>query len=227
VGILLSLLAMTCLASGATLALGALLEGRHAIQLWRSKTIAARDVATATGIFDVRGSVVARAPLQGPLTGRPCVQFVVVMERKQPKRGQKRDGEPDLLTWIESSPFTLDDGTGKLHINLADQRVPVTGTSIIKQPLERLTAPLERMLHARLKKPGGLWCSGRDVVATEAALENGAEASVVAKKSPAGDLVAVHVTTGRPRVVAMQGLTRSGMAASGALILGALWMWLR
>jgi hypothetical protein len=96
-----------------------------------------------------------------------------------------------------------------------------------KQPLERLTQPLEKLLAMRLHKPGGLWCTGRDVVATEAALVDGSEASVVAKKGADGLVVPLHVTTGRPLVVAMQGLTRAGVAFIASTVLAGVWLWLK
>lgn len=226
-GLIFHLIAFSFLASGVALALGAVLETKHAVTLWRSRPVKARDVRASTGIFDVRGPVHTSSPLTGPLTGRSCVQYTVVVERAQPKGGQKRDGEPDLITFVEAAPFVVDDGTGRVHIDLRLHRVPVTGTSIVRQPIQRLTAQLERMLSIRLHKPGGIWCSGRDVVATEAALMDGDEVSVIGRKGENGEIIPVHVTTGVTRAVAMQGLTRAGLAYIGATILFALYAWLR
>jgi hypothetical protein len=223
---MLHLLAFTFLAFGMALALAALLETKHSILLWRSRRVLAKDMRNASGIFDIRGSVKASRPLTGPLTGRPCVQYTVVMERRQPKSGQKRDGDPDLITFIDAAPFVVDDGTGRVHIDLREQHIPVTGTSIVKRPLERLTAPLEKLLSLRLHKPGGLWCMGRDIVATEAALVDGDEVSVVGRRD-GNDVIPLHVTTGRTRVVAMQGLTRAGAALCASSVLFGLYMWLR
>ena len=161
-----------------------------------------------------------------PLTGRTCVQFTVIMERRQPRSGQKRDDRPDLITFVGASPFMVDDGTGKVRIDLRQQRVPITGTSVEKKPLERLTAPLEKLLAARLGVAGGLWCMNRDVVATEAVLLEGAEVSVVARATADG-LRPLHVTTGRAKVVALQGVIRAVLALVGAGLLVALSAWLR
>lgn len=228
----LTFIAYACLASGAALAFGALMETRHALQLWRSRRVTAGDLGSAggigiVGIVDIRGRASAEIPLMAPLTGRTCVQFTVIMERKQPKPGVKRDDRPDLITFVGASPFFVDDGTGKVRVDLREMRVPVTGTSVERRPLERLTAPLEKMLHARLGAPGGLWCMNRDVVATEAVLLDGAEVSVVAKRGADGSVVPIHVTTGRAKVVALQGVIRAGMALGAAAVLIGLFEWLR
>lgn len=227
IGFFLSFLAYSCLASGLALAFGALMEVRHAFRLWISKRIHASDARGTSGIFDVRGRVHAEIPLQAPLTGRNCVQFTVVMERKTPRAGQKRDDRPDLITFVGASPFFVEDATGKVRVDLREKRVPVTGTSVERRPLERLTQPLERLLQARIGAPGGLWCMNRDVVATEAVLLDGAEVSVVASRDNAGNFKPLHVTTGRLKVVAMQLLMRAGMAMCGAAVLVALFQWLR
>ena len=226
-GIIFHLIAFSFLASGVALALGAFMESKHALTLWRSRPVKACDVRKSTGIFDVRGPVHTLSPLTGPLTGRSCVQYTVVVERTQPKGNQKRDGAPDLITFVEAAPFVVDDGTGRIHVDLRLHRVPVTGTAIVRQPIERLTAQLERMLSIRLHKPGGIWCTGRDIIATEAALIDGDEVSVIGRKGDNGEIIPVHVTTGKTHVVAMQGLTRAGFASIGATLLFALYAWLR
>jgi hypothetical protein len=114
-----------------------------------------------------------------------------------------------------------------VRVDLREKRVPVTGTSVERRPLERLTAPLERLLHARIGAPGGLWCMNRDVVATEAVLLDGAEVSLVASRDSEGNVTPLHVTTGRLKVVAMQVLMRAGMAMCGSAVLVALFQWLR
>lgn len=232
IGWFFTFLAYSCLASAAALAFGALMEVRHAFRLWISKRVSAVDMrgaaaGTHAGIFDVRGRASAEVPLMAPLTGRTCVQFTVIMERMQPRAGQKRDDRPDLITFVGASPFFVEDTTGRVRVDLRDKRVPVTGTSVERRPLERLTAPLERLLQARIGAPGGLWCKDRDVIATEAVLLDGAEVSLIAKRDEDGTITPLHVTTGRTKVVAMQLLMRAGMAMSGAAILVALFQWLR
>ncbi len=227
IGFFVTFLAYSCLASGLGLAFGALLEVRHAFRLWISKRIQAADARGTTGIFDVRGRAHAETPLKAPLTGRSCVQFTVIMERKTPRAGQKRDDRPDLITFIDASPFFVEDATGKVRVDLRERRVPVTGTSVERRPLERLTQPLERLLHARIGAPGGVWCMNRDVIATEAVLLDGAEVSFVASRDAEGNVTPLHVTTGRLKVVAMQLLMRAGMAMCGAAVLVALFQWLR
>jgi hypothetical protein len=223
VGLVLHLIAFSFLASALMIALGGVLETKHSIVLWRSKRVMARDLGAVSGIFDVRGAVHASTPLTAPITGRSCVQYTVVVERAH----KGSDGDPDLITFVDAAPFSVDDGTGRVHIDLRMHRIPVTGASIVKKPMERLTQPLERLLALRLHKPGGLWCTGRDVVATEAALVDGTEASVVARKGKDGLIVPLHVTTGRPLVVAMQGLTRAGVAFIVSALLAGVWLWLK
>ena len=225
-GLIVSLIAYSLLASGLALALGAVVEMRHAFFLWRSKRVAVKDIAGG-GIVDVRGAVhAAENPLTAPLTGRACVTFTVIMERAQPKTGQTRDGDPDLITFVGAAPFAVDDGTGKVRVDLREHRVPVTGTDVVKQPLARLTQPLEKLLAARFGKPGGVWCMNRDITATEAVLLEGAEVSVVGRVR-AGALQPLHVTTGRARVVAMQGVIRAVAALGASGVLLALYGWVR
>ncbi len=226
VSIVMQLIAFALLSTGASLLLGALFEIRHALTLWRARRVSARELRGSSGIVDVRGPARAEEPLMGPLTGRSCVQFTVVMERASPKGGVKRDGDPDLITFVAAAPFTVDDGTGRVHVDLRTRRVPITGTSVIRKPLERLTQPLDKLLAVRLHKPGGLWCMNRNVTATEAALLDGTEVSVVARKTADGFLP-LHVTTGRVRVVALQGLMRAGMAVSAAALFLGAWLWVR
>lgn len=222
-----SSLAWTALISGAFLGVGAIAEALHSLSLWRSRRIKVSELSTARGIVDLRGTARAELPLKAPLTGRDCVMFTVSMERKQPRAGQKRDARPDLLTFVGAAPFVIDDGTGRRRVDLRDKRVPVTGTSIEKQPLERLTAPLEKLLRERIGVPGGLWCMGRDVVATEAALLEGTEVSVIAKLGRDGELMPVHVMTGRAKVVALHGVIRSAAALVGSAMLVLVFQWLR
>jgi hypothetical protein len=220
------LVAFSFLAMATALGLGAFMDAKSAFTLWRARRVAAKDVRTSSGIVDVRGKISSEQPLTAPLTGRPCAQFIVILERAAPKGGVKRDGDPDLITFVGASPFIVDDGTGRVHVDLRTARVPVTGTDVHKQPLERLTQPLDRLLQGRLHKPGGVWCMNRSVTATEAVLLEGMEVSVVAKKSADG-FEPLHVTTGRTRVVAMQAMMRAGMASTAAVMLGAVWLWLR
>lgn len=223
-------LAWSALVSGAFLALGAVVEAWHALSLWQSRPVKVSELSSARGIIDLRGRTRAELPLQAPLTGRSCVQFRVVVERKQPRAGQRRDQRPDLITFVGAAPFLIDDGTGQRRVDLrADRgggRVPVSGSSIERRPLERLTAPLEKLLQARLGAPGGLWCAGRDVVATEAALLEGTEVSVVARLGRDGALRPLHVMTGRAKVIALHGALRAGLALGGSALLLLVFLWL-
>jgi hypothetical protein len=214
-----SSIAWSAFVSGAFLAFGAIHEALHALRLWRSRRVPVSELTSSTGIVDLRGTARAEVPLMAPLTGRSCVQFTVVLERKQPRGGQKRDHRPDLITFIGTAPFVIDDGTGRMRVDLRDQRVPVTGASVEKRALQRLTAPLDKMLHARLGAPGGLWCVGRDIVATEAALVQGTEVSVIAKLARDGAVTPLHVLTGRAKVVALHGALKAALALSGAAAL--------
>jgi hypothetical protein len=221
-------LATVCLVVGGGLAVGALVESRHALLLWRARRVRARELdagADSAGVFEVRGPARAKVPLRAPLTGAACIQFTVILERERPPDGRSPDGDPDTLTFVGTSPFVVEDGTGSLEVDLRTSRAPLTGTRIERKPLARLTAPLEELLAVRLGKPGGLWCHGRAVTATEAALLEGAEVSVVARRSAAG-VRPLHVTTGRVRVVALQGLMRAAIALAVAVVLLNVWFFL-
>src|SRR5262245_51930532 len=146
----LQLIGFAVMATAGFLGLASLLELNHSLLLWRSRRVSAKDVRASTDrIVDVRGTVHAQSPLMAPLTGKACVQFTVVMFR-DPKKGVKaeRDGFPDVMTFVGMSPFIVDDGTGRIHVDLRENRVPLTGATITRKPLERLTAPLEKLLAA-------------------------------------------------------------------------------
>lgn len=220
-------LAWFAFVSGAFLVVGALAELVHSFSLWRSRRVKVSELSSSKGIVDVRGRARAELPLQAPLTGRSCVQFTMRMERKQPRAGQKRDDRPDRITFIGAAPFVIDDGSGQKRVDLRETRVPVTGSSIEKRALQRLTAPLDKLLQARLGAPGAVWCMGRDVIATESALLEGTEVSVVAKLGKDGVLRPLHVMTGRAKVLALHGVMRAGGALVGSAVMMLVFQWLR
>lgn len=229
---ILQVIAVGCLVVGLGLGLGAVGEARHALRLWRARRTKAGDVGGSGGssVVEVRGTARATRPLASPLSGTACLQFLVILERAPPT-GRPRDDDPDLLTFVGAAPFIVDDGTGTIAVDLHARRVPVTGVRVQQKPLERLTAPLEKLLATRLGKPGGLWCHGRAVTATEAILVDGAELSVVAARTrpggAPGGLEPLHITTGRVRVIALQGLLRATLTAMVAVVLVNVGLWLR
>jgi hypothetical protein len=226
-----SILAFAAFATGLVMGLAAVGDALHAWSLWRARKVPLRELMTQTGILELRGRARATNPLMAPLTGKTCVQFTVIVERGRPLdhefgRRPERDEHPDMLTFMGASPFVVDDGSGTVTVDPRVTRVPVTGSVVERKPLPRLTAPLEKMLTARLGKPGGLWCAGREVTATEAALLEGAEVSLVARRTP-GTFTPLHVTTGRVRVVALQGFMRAVVVGALAIVLVNVWVWLR
>lgn len=224
----LQVLAVACLVTGLGLLLGVVVESRHALLLWRARRVFARDLGrgTSPGIVEIHGRARSRSPLTAPLSGAACLQFMVVLERAPPNNG-RGDADPDVVTFVGASPFVVDDGTGKIDVDLHARRVPVTGVRVERRPLERLTAPLEKLLAVRLGKPGGLWCHGRTVTATEALLVDGVELSVIGRSGNDGKLTPLHVTTGRLRVVALQGFVRATTGAGVAIVLLNIANWLR
>jgi hypothetical protein len=227
---LLKLVALCCLVCALALVLGAIGSVRRGLELWRSRRVRAADLGREAGVVEVRGRARADAktgPIMAPLTGRPCVTFTVLVERAAPRDGKKRDEDPDFLTFMAAAPFVVDDGSGQVPVDLTRARVPVTGFDVVvRRPLERLTNPLEKLLAARLHKPGGLWCMNREVAATEAVLLEGAEVSVIARRS-GNDVLPLHVTTGRVKGVALQLFVQAAIALTvGGALLG-VWQWIR
>lgn len=227
---LLTLLMLGCVAVGGALVLGSLSQVRHALVLWRARRVAAGSIGqTDAAIVDVRGHVHLEAPLTAPVSGRSCAQWLVVVSRAPAKAGQPRDGLSDVVVLQDARPFWVDDGTGRVRVNVKGRAIPLSEVPSTSQPLVKLTAPLAALLTARLHLPAAAWCHQRDVTVVESALFAYDEVSLVARRERGAHLSIepVHVTRGRPRVVALRTAMRAVVAAGFAVVFFAVAQWLR
>lgn len=228
--VLLTLLMLGCLLVGAALALGALSDVRHALLLWRARRVSAGAIDHAgASVVDVRGRVHADEPLSSPLSAQRCVQWQLVVSRAPVKPGQHKDGLSDVLVLHEARPFWVDDGTGRVRVAVQGRSIPLSEVRSTSQPLVKLTPALDALLSARLPVPPAAWCHQREVSAVESALFVGDEVSLIARRELRARLSIepVHVTLGRPRVVAMRLAMRAAVVAGFAGIFLAVAQWLR
>ena len=228
--LLLALLMFACVVVGGALLLGALADVRHALVLWRARRTAAGSIGTTDAtVVDVRGRVFLEQPLTAPLTGLSCAQWQLVVSRAPAKLGQQKDGLADLVVLHEARPFWVDDGTGRVRVSVQGKAIPLSEVRSKSEPLPRLTATLDALLTARLHVPAAVWCHQRDVTVVESALFANDEVSLVAKRKRGPRLVLepVHVTLGRPRVVALRTALRAVVVAGFAVVFLAVAQWLR
>lgn len=225
-----SVMMLGCVAIGGALLLGSLSEVRHASLLWRARRCTAGSIArTAATVVDVRGQVHLDQTLTAPLSGLSCAQWLVVVSRAPPGPGQERDGQSDALVFQDARPFWVDDGTGRVRVDVKGRSIPLSEVSSKSTRLERLTAPLAALITARLGSPAAAWCHRRDVTVVESALFAYDEVSLVARCStfPRLAIDPVHVTRGRPRVVALRRALRAVVTTGMAVVFFAIAKWLR
>lgn len=225
-----TLLVFGCVVIGGGLLLGSASEVRHALLLWRARRCAAGSIArTDASIVDVRGRVHLEQPLTAPLSGRSCAQWLVVVSRAAPRPGQGRDGLPDALVFRDARPFWVDDDTGRVRVDVKGRAIPLSEVPSTSRPLERLTPSLDTLISARLGAPAAAWCHQREVTVVERALFAYDEVSLVARRSalPRLTVEPVHITCGRPRVVALRTAMRGVVTAGVAVVFFAIAQWLR
>jgi hypothetical protein len=225
-----TLLMLGCLLVGGALLLGSFSELRHALLLWRARRVRAGDLGHGdASVVDVRGQVHLEEPLCAPLSGKSCAQWHLVVSRAPARPGQPRDGLADLLVFQEARPFWVDDGSGRVRVSAPGRAVPLSELKPTREALTRLNQRLEALLSARLGMPAAAWCHQREVTAVETALFAYDEVSLVARRAlhPRLAVDPVHITLGRPRVVALRTAMRSVVAAGFAVVFFAVAQWLR
>lgn len=228
--LLVAALVLGCVLLGGALLLGALADLRHALVLWRARRTAAGSLGqTDAGVVDVRGRVHLETPITAPLSGKSCAQWQLVVSRAPAKAGQTKDGLADLVVLHDARPFWVDDGTGRVRVSVQGKAIPLSEVKAHSQPLVKLTTTLDALLSARLHVPAAAWCHQRDVTVVESALFAGDEVSLIAKRERGPRLVIepVHVTRGRPRVVALRTALRATVVAGFAVVFFAVAQWLR
>lgn len=228
--LLFSLLTLGCTLVGGALLWGAVLEVRHALLLWRARRVAAGSMGrTHAAIVDVRGQVHLETPLTAPLSGKSCAQWLLVVSRAPVRTASATDGASDVVVLQDARPFWVDDGTGRVRVSVQGRGIPLSEVKSTSQPLQRLTPTLDALITARVGMPAAMWCHGREVTAVESALFAYDEVSVVARHATHPRLIVepVHVTLGRPRVVALRTAMRAVVVAGFAVIFFAVAQWLR
>lgn len=227
---LLTLLMLGCVVLGGALALSALADVRHALVLWRARRVSAGTIDGAgASVVDVRGRVHVDEPLSAPLSAKGCAQWQLVVSRAPVKPGQPNDGLADVVVLHQARPFWVDDGTGRVRVAVQGRAIPLSEVRSTSQPLVKLTPALDTLLRARLPVPPAAWCHQRDVTAVESALFAGDEVSLIARREQRGRLAIepVHVTLGRPRVVALRLAMRAAVVAGFSGVFFAIAQWLR
>jgi CBS domain-containing protein len=154
----------------------------EAEQVERELRLAPR--ATALGLADgasgrLAGVVTSDATLRAPLTGRPCVAYVVRVDEKRADRRWSRWRE--RLHEVRGVPFTIDDGTGRALIDPSRSTLLLHMDSTTRSGRFDSATPVEESFLARHQFASTGWFLDKTLRDREGVIEAGERVAIVGR----------------------------------------------